>query len=530
MIYLFCLNYLFGVCKYYINSLTSNYNFIKLIIIESENDIYNFINYDIINQKIDKNIYIYINYVNDTIISIINNHIYDKLTSSIKNKFYLININSLINNINLDYLTNINFKIINFNSSISNLNNKILDNNIYVPYLINNDEIYSYDKVYDIAIIGIDSEHKRNIYNKLKDNNINVNEITNLDDDLFIFSHKILINMYNNENYTLIDETIIKKCLINKLIIISEKTSFNYFNDLNKYIFEIQYNLIVKYSEFVLNNYDTFYKSLYNDFNITELKDNLKTKSDVFFDNLLKQKDKFGFIIVRHVNSQVTNNYWIESYKCIRKQYDNKIIIIDDNSNYDFISKDFEVINCEIVNSEFKARGEILGYYYLYKNKYFEKAVIIHDSVFINKYIDFEKYDKIKFLWHFTHHWDNEKNELGLLNKVKNNTHLRNFYFDKNKWHGCFGVQSVISYNFLEYITNKYNIFNLIYFISNRPIRMNFERIFGLICSYEVDELQNDPSIFGIIHHYLHWGYTFDNYLSDKDNLNLSIIKVWTGR
>jgi hypothetical protein len=37
------------------------------------------------------------------------------------------------------------------------------------------------------------------------------------------------------------------------------------------------------------------------------------------------------FVILRHVsNSQ--QNYWIRCYESIRKFYENKIIIIDDNS------------------------------------------------------------------------------------------------------------------------------------------------------------------------------------------------------
>ena len=41
--------------------------------------------------------------------------------------------------------------------------------------------------------------------------------------------------------------------------------------------------------------------------------------------------DLFGFIILRHVNSEKTNNYWNHSIKQIRRFYPfAKIIIIDD--------------------------------------------------------------------------------------------------------------------------------------------------------------------------------------------------------
>ena len=39
----------------------------------------------------------------------------------------------------------------------------------------------------------------------------------------------------------------------------------------------------------------------------------------------------FGFIIIRNVNNSEQNNYWIESYNCIRKFYPEEEIIIVDN-------------------------------------------------------------------------------------------------------------------------------------------------------------------------------------------------------
>jgi len=102
--------------------------------------------------------------------------------------------------------------------------------------------------------------------------------------------------------------------------------------------------------------------------------------------------NSFGFIIIRHVNSEKTNKYWNHSIKCLRRLYPFiKIIIIDDNSNYNYVKEDFNYKNVETIRSEFKGRGEILPYYYYFKNKYFDNAVIIHDSVFFHKRVDFNK-------------------------------------------------------------------------------------------------------------------------------------------
>ena len=46
-----------------------------------------------------------------------------------------------------------------------------------------------------------------------------------------------------------------------------------------------------------------------------------------------------GFIILRYVNSELTNKYWINCYNSIRKYYpENTILIIDDNSDYQYIT------------------------------------------------------------------------------------------------------------------------------------------------------------------------------------------------
>ena len=93
--------------------------------------------------------------------------------------------------------------------------------------------------------------------------------------------------------------------------------------------------------------------------------------------------EHFGFIITRHVNSERTNKYWNLCIRCIRRYYNNTIIVIDDNSNKSFIKADFEYKNVQFIQSEFPGAGELLPYYYFHLNKYFNNAVIIHDSVFI---------------------------------------------------------------------------------------------------------------------------------------------------
>ena len=251
------------------------------------------------------------------------------------------------------------------------------------------------------------------------------------------------------------------------------------------------------------------------------------------FTNKINDND-FIFIIIRHVNSKITNEYWIESYNCIRNHYpDTKIVIIDDNSDYYYINKEIKLINTELIQSEYPKCGELLPYYYFYKNKYAKRAIIIHDSVFINKYYNFNNItSNVNFLWHCDiHNADNNDKEIELIKYLSNNDKLLKLYNNKEKWYICFGVMSMINLEFLEKIENKYNFFILLKHIKSRSDRMCLERIFGLICSAEYPYLINNSSIFGHIYND-RWGYNYNEYLEDKQKNNLKnyFIKVWTGR
>jgi hypothetical protein len=255
--------------------------------------------------------------------------------------------------------------------------------------------------------------------------------------------------------------------------------------------------------------------------------------------------EKYGFIITRHVNSEMTNNYWNQSIKCIRRFYPNeKIVIIDDNSNYDFVKPFFDYQNVVIIQSDYKGRGELLPYYYFYKNKYFENAFVIHDSIFIHKKISFEKLKNIDVipLWHFNADKENITNTLRLISGFKNKFLLYKklslnddlILGKKSTWCGCFGVQCYINHDFLVSIINKYNLLSLINKVKTRPDRCCMERIFGLIFTLESSYTNKFRSLFGNILHYKHsFNYTYEKYKNDltiKKKLPETIIKVWTGR
>lgn len=198
-----------------------------------------------------------------------------------------------------------------------------------------------------------------------------------------------------------------------------------------------------------------------------------------------------GFIILRHVNNEITNRYWIHCYKCIRNYYqENKILIIDDNSNYEYITSEI-LYNTKIINSEYHGRGELLPYYYYLYNKEFDTAIIIHDSVFINKKIDFSV-NNYKVLWEFGHEWDQIENEVEMINMF-DNLELKQFYEKKNKWKGCFGAMCIITHDYLVHINNNFKISKLIDYIKNKYNRQSFERV--IACLLQINNDYSDNKI-----------------------------------
>jgi len=237
-----------------------------------------------------------------------------------------------------------------------------------------------------------------------------------------------------------------------------------------------------------------------------------------------------GFIILRHVNSELTNLYWMHCYSCIRKYYpDNKIIIIDDSSHLSLVSKK-PLTNTEIIHSEFRGRGELLPYYYYSKYKWFDQAIILHDSVFIQRPLIFET-DNVKFLWYFdNHNFDQIEDEETLLRCLSSHEDLLLFHQQKHLWTGCFGSMTIIKHDFLKSIDDKYHFSSLLPFITNRYNRCSFERVLACMLLHNINQYKK--SLLGCIHEYIKVDFTFQKYLKIKKRkqIRLPVIKVFTGR
>ncbi len=255
----------------------------------------------------------------------------------------------------------------------------------------------------------------------------------------------------------------------------------------------------------------------------------------------------YGFIITRHVRCEQTNRYWNNNVKLLRILYpNNQIIIIDDDSNYQFVKAENIYDNTTIIQSEYPKRGELLPYIYYLKYKWFPSAVILHDSVFLHKHFPFNKlicpvislwhhpYDAADLQRNILHMISYLKNHYVLLKKLNANNNIisiNHHKFTNDKFNLCFGAQCYIQLDFLLLLQEKYNIINLVNVIHNRTDRMVLERIMGLLFSLENNN--SSTSLFGkILKHHLTFKYSYSNYLHDCKNNRIphNAVKIWTGR
>jgi hypothetical protein len=168
----------------------------------------------------------------------------------------------------------------------SNANISILNDNniksIYLPYQVNYNEIYNYNKIYNCVACSTFNNRIYNVFNKIStnfDNCIYIGKPAKWGKkrDEILFKSKILINIHHKEkDYDILEEIRITRCILNKIIIVSEY-SYKYEEyPLHKYIIFEEYDKIGEKVIEILNNYEYYYNKIYNDFDINEI-DNILT-------------------------------------------------------------------------------------------------------------------------------------------------------------------------------------------------------------------------------------------------------------
>lgn len=254
----------------------------------------------------------------------------------------------------------------------------------------------------------------------------------------------------------------------------------------------------------------------------------------------------FGIILTRHVRDTTTNEYWNLCVKRLCDLYHEvPIVIIDDNSNSAYLKDLYEHEknpNILTIQSCYPGAGELLPYYYLHKHKWFHSAAIVHDSVFFQSKINFQKLTLFKVIpfWHFRYMEDREKCHK-LASHLKNSQKIIDKLTDDQvsifsvqpgeRWQGCFGCQAFIRYDFLHHIQEKYNLFALLNVVTTRNHRMCLERVLGTIFVTEAPNLHRVPSLLGDIWKYQTWNTSYNTYMQNRKRFkHMPVVKVWSGR
>ena len=157
---------------------------------------------------------------------------------------------------------------------------------MYIPYQVNYDEIFNYDKIYNFATCCTFTSRTKYIYDKISLNYIKCNSIGNpvkwgIDRDNILFKTRVLANIHYREvDYDILEEIRLTRCILNKIIVVSEYSYKYYKYPLAKYIIFVKYKNMVDKIKDVLDNYDKYYYKIYNNFDINAIDNQLKNYLD----------------------------------------------------------------------------------------------------------------------------------------------------------------------------------------------------------------------------------------------------------
>lgn len=252
-----------------------------------------------------------------------------------------------------------------------------------------------------------------------------------------------------------------------------------------------------------------------------------------------------GFVILRHVNSKITDLYWKESYASLRRLYPTEpIVIVDDSSQKIWLREDIVLTHTTVIyDTEHRGCAELLPYYYALRLRPARRVVILHDSVFLHQRLDMSSWSEttgIQYLWDIPHCYDDaiQKEIHALIDALPEGEgereRIRQMYLHKKEeWTGLFGVMSIIDIEWLGEIERRWEGLFERWFplLTSREYRCGLERVLGLLASYHGRDRIQTP-LLGRIGESLPWGTSFLQYLTgyEKYRTQQRVMKVWSGR
>ena len=230
-----------------------------------------------------------------------------------------------------------------------------------------------------------------------------------------------------------------------------------------------------------------------------------------------------GFVILRHVDTARADSYWKLCYDSVRRLYaDEPILIVDDNSDPALVTP-HATTGTTFVQSEYPGRGELLPFIYYLRHKISDRAVFLHDTVFIQSAVPFCEGYLYQHLWAAGHHPDDHAGEVRMLGVLKNPPLA--LHAKKTRWHACFGAMVVIKHEMLCSVDKAYTLANLAGAVLTRDDRRVFTRVVACLLRTLYDT--TPPPVYGNIQDYCPPQRQFE----DRATLHhLPAVKVWGGR
>jgi predicted O-methyltransferase YrrM len=227
-----------------------------------------------------------------------------------------------------------------------------------------------------------------------------------------------------------------------------------------------------------------------------------------------KMLDPFGFMIAACLRSI---EHAIQLQRCLDsiQKYNpsqQRVVVMDHTSSDELVKlviRSNPNVHFELPTDPIPA--DMLLLHYFKKNKYFEKAILLQDSMILKNTIfedEINAIKDIKYVWHFTNHrkhWhmihepETEYNKLNgivthddLINHVIDTTidkeefkkYCKEMYPRKELWCGCFGTCVIIAHDFLIELDEKTHCIDIQRKMVTNRLRRVIESILGLACQY----------------------------------------------
>lgn len=245
----------------------------------------------------------------------------------------------------------------------------------------------------------------------------------------------------------------------------------------------------------------------------------------------METQASFVFIMIRHVQSEYHNNYWITCYKSIRQYYPTTpLLIVDNESDPKFVQYNGPLEFTKVIQAPYP-KSRFFSPFFEFLNSSYRRAVIIHDGIVFNTSIDFSRGPKVKFFWHFENHsWDLTELEQTRIKQLNNCDEVLDVYNNKSAWFGCMGCICVIDRDIVEMMENRFSISIFKDHFTTIKDQQAFERIFAALCYTVYPEIKNDVSYLGDIRN-MKWGLTYAEYEQHPNAYQrLPILKLFCSR